>query len=63
MPLFLVFINVLFKLLSSHSDYDTCNLELSESNCLKCDILKQRTFLPIPSNCVCIIGWYNPGVE
>ena len=64
MLLFLVFINVLFKLLSSHSDHDSCNLELSENHCTKCDSSQKRNLtLEAPFKCLCNFGWYDPGEE
>ena len=48
---------------SSHTLYDSCDLELSVVNCLKCDPSNKRILLSTaPSKCMCEIGWYDPGV-
>ena len=55
--------NKLKIILSSHlaGDYDSCDAELTETSCLKCDNNKMRKL--IGNTCYCEEGWYDPGAE
>ena len=68
LPLYMVYNNIIYlQYLSSHKngDYNSCNAENNEINCLICNPAAHRILLlsPGPSKCICEHGWFDVNQE